>query len=194
METATRPRPHGRSQVVAALIAAATRLFAERGPGAVSLREVAREANVNLGLIHRYIGGKQELLALVLEARPGMPPLARLGRPAEDLAELVLELIEADAQYTRVVLRATLDGFEVPQIQTAFPMLERATTAMREVLPQRDADVRVGLLSAAIMGWQALAPLLLEVVGQEGLSVDELLDVLRPAIVGFLSAEPSQHL
>lgn len=50
-----------------ALLAAALELFAERGPAAVSLREVAARAGTNLGLIHRHIGSKRDLVAEVLE-------------------------------------------------------------------------------------------------------------------------------
>ena len=177
---------------MAALLDAATGQFAERGPAAVSLRDVAREANVNLGLIHRYIGGKEQLLAEVLAARPGMPAMTELaGSSADDLADLTLSVIAADAAYTKVVLRATLDGFDVPQMQIAFPLMEQATAAMREMLPRRDADVRVGLLVAAMLGWQVLAPFLLEVVGQPDLSRDDAAAALRPALVAFLSAEPA---
>ena len=180
---------------MAALIEAATRLFAERGPTAVSHREVARAANVNLGLIHRYIGGKDELLAQVLAARPGMPPVSPpVPWSADDIADLMLTLIAADAAYTKVVLRATLDGYDVPEMQVAFPLIEQAALAMRQVLPRRDADARVALLSAALLGWQTLAPTLLAVVGQTGLSTAEAAEALRPALVAFLSAEaPAQH-
>jgi AcrR family transcriptional regulator len=176
---------------VAALLDAATRLFAERGPAAVSLRDVARAANVNLGLIHRYIGGKEELLARVLAARPGMPPLDGPPRSADDLADLVLTLIAADAAYTKVVLRATLDGYDVPEMQVAFPLMEQAAAALREVLPRRDADARVALLSAALTGWQTLAPSLLAVVGQPDLTAAQAAAALRPALVAFLRAEPA---
>jgi TetR/AcrR family transcriptional regulator, repressor for neighboring sulfatase len=180
---------------VPALIEAATRLFAERGPASVSLREVARAANVNLGLIHRYIGGKDELLAQVLAARPGMPPVDRpVPWSADDIADLVLTLIAADAAYTKIVLRATLDGYDVPEMQVALPLIEQAALAMRQVLPRQDADVRIALLSGALTGWQTLAPSLLGVLGQSDISTAEVAAALRPALVAFLSAEvPAQH-
>jgi len=158
----------------------------------VSLRDVAREANVNLGLIHRYIGGKQDLLAMVLERRPGMPAV----QPApplqpEELASLLLELIAADAPYTRIVLRATLDGFDVPQSQNAFPLIERSVASARTILPTPDAELRVGLLAAAALGWQALGPFLLNVLGHDDLDERRVADALRPALVAFLTAEPS---
>ena len=183
-------RPHGRTEVVNALLDAATTLFAAHGPGAVSLRDVARAANVNLGLIHRYVGGKQDLLALVLERRPGMPalPLAP-PRSTEELVDLLVELIAVDAAYTRILLRATLDGFDVPQVQQAFPLLERAINSARSRLPAPDAELRVGLLAAAALGWQALGSVFMDVLGQSTLDRAVLTARLRPALVAFLEAE-----
>ena len=174
-----------------ALVDAATTLFASRGPAAVSLRDVAREANVNLGLIHRYIGGKHDLLAMVLERRPGMPAL-QPGPPrsADALVDLLVALIAADAAYTKVMMRAALDGFDVPQMPVAFPILERAAASLRSPLPRRDADLRVAFLGAAAIGWQAVGGLLLEVLDQDDVSIDDMADALRPALLAFLTAPP----
>ena len=166
-------------------MAAATGLFAEHGPGAVSLRDVAKAANVNLGLIHRYVGGKQDLVTLVLADRPGMPPLEddALRTPAE-VVDLTLDVMAADVAYYRVLVRAILDGFDVPA-----GVIGRATAAMRQVMPDQDADVRVAMLVATVLGWQVVAPLVLEVVGQPDLTQQELSDALRPALLAFLTAD-----
>ena len=49
----------------------ATELFAARGPSAVSLREIAAHAGVNFGLIHQYIGTKDNLLRLAFQRASG---------------------------------------------------------------------------------------------------------------------------
>lgn len=59
------PRRSG-AEIVEAIAAGAHRLFVERGPAAVSLRDIATDAGVNLGLIHRHVGGKDDVVALVL--------------------------------------------------------------------------------------------------------------------------------
>lgn len=56
----------GRERDTALLVDAAIALFGERGPDAVSLREVAAAAGVNYGLIHQYVGTKDDLLRLAL--------------------------------------------------------------------------------------------------------------------------------
>jgi TetR/AcrR family transcriptional regulator, repressor for neighboring sulfatase len=55
-------RPTGRDEVVEALLDAAERLFARAGPGDVSLREIARAAGVNHGLVHRHFGTRDDLV------------------------------------------------------------------------------------------------------------------------------------
>ena len=54
--------PHGQRETVAALIDAAIALLAERGPAAVSVRDIATRAGVNHGLVHRHFGSKQALV------------------------------------------------------------------------------------------------------------------------------------
>lgn len=49
------------------LLAAGTRLFAERGFAAVSIRELSQAAQVNSSLISYYFGGKEGLYAAVLK-------------------------------------------------------------------------------------------------------------------------------
>ncbi|MFC7490234.1 MULTISPECIES: TetR/AcrR family transcriptional regulator [unclassified Knoellia] len=59
--TPTTPTSDSRSRI----LATALRLFAARGAGATSLREVAREAGVAPGLVVHHFGGKDGLRAAV---------------------------------------------------------------------------------------------------------------------------------
>ena len=59
-------RPRGREAVTEAILDAARRLIAEGGPAGVSLHDVAHEARVNLGLVYRYVGTKDQLIAEVI--------------------------------------------------------------------------------------------------------------------------------
>ena len=67
MATSVKQRPTGRGEVVDAVLDAADRLFAEAGPGNVSLRTIAQEAGVNYGLVHRHFGTKDGLFDRLLE-------------------------------------------------------------------------------------------------------------------------------
>ena len=64
----------------AAVLDAAATLFALRGIDAVSLRDVAAEANVNLTLIRRYVGSREDLVSAVFshvseQARGPLPSI-----------------------------------------------------------------------------------------------------------------------
>src|SRR6185312_146640 len=68
MSTATSTAALGRDEVIRRLVAAAVELFAKEGPDGVALRQVASAAGVNYGLIHQYIGTKDDLLRLVVRS------------------------------------------------------------------------------------------------------------------------------
>ena len=50
------------------IIAATSKVLAQKGYDATTLREISREAQVAPGLVHYYFGGKDQLLVEVLEA------------------------------------------------------------------------------------------------------------------------------
>ncbi|NMO16854.1 TetR/AcrR family transcriptional regulator [Pyxidicoccus fallax] len=85
-ESVTSPEPDARAR----LITAGYRVLAERGYDATTVKEVAREAGVNQGLVHYYFGSKDALLlAVAEEARQQyMTELRRLREetPPERLA------------------------------------------------------------------------------------------------------------
>jgi AcrR family transcriptional regulator len=55
-------RPYGREAVRRALVQAATSLIAKHGVEGVSTRTIAKEAQVNHGLITRHFGSKEGLV------------------------------------------------------------------------------------------------------------------------------------
>src|SRR6516165_2267802 len=65
--TKRRKTPTGREEVVAAILEAATDLFAERGPAATSIRDIAARSRVNHGLVFRHFGTKDQLVGAVLD-------------------------------------------------------------------------------------------------------------------------------
>lgn len=98
MELLRAPPPRERADAArnrAAVLAAAGRLFAERGVAAVSMDQVAAAAGVGKGTIFRRFGDKSGLAAALLDAREralqeailrGPPPLGPGAEPQERLA------------------------------------------------------------------------------------------------------------
>ena len=188
------PRPHGRDACVAAIVDAASLLFAERGPAAVSLREVATAANVNLGLIHRHIGSKNDLLAAVLRARPGVDEVD--VDSYEDPAQLVADLAtqrEPRPLQLLVIVRALLDGYDLGELGVELPYLERGATLLARRLGPTDAIVRSALGAAVVLGWHTVGDAYLRLLGGGELGHAELASLLRPAIEAMIAAPATRR-
>ena len=56
-------------QTRGAILAAAERLYADRGFGDVTLRDIVAEANVNLAAVNYHFGSKDELIAELFVTR-----------------------------------------------------------------------------------------------------------------------------
>jgi AcrR family transcriptional regulator len=123
---------------VASLVAAATELFAERGPDGVSLREIAAHAGLNYGLIHQYVGSKDELLRLVIahSTTTTAARFAQAGGVGEAL-ELLQGPVGADRPaYPRLLAWAILQGRDPRELAGPSPALPQLIA----MLPAKGAD------------------------------------------------------
>src|ERR1700753_2218751 len=111
-------KPIGKDKVSAAVLEAASHLFAEKGPAATSIREVAARAGVNHGLLHRHFGSKHQLLAATLQHLADSAAALRESGASFERVEAAGEL------HARVMVRSTLDGFAVEELQQRFPGME----------------------------------------------------------------------
>jgi TetR/AcrR family transcriptional regulator, regulator of cefoperazone and chloramphenicol sensitivity len=101
-----------------ALVAAASKLFAARGYGSSTTRDIAAAAGCAEGLIHRYFGGKEGLLLALIKRQVSQEvvDLATL-QLASTMADEVVQLVEwefertwQDREFFKVVIpRALLD-------------------------------------------------------------------------------------
>jgi AcrR family transcriptional regulator len=141
--------------VVAAVLAAARDLIAERGPSRVSLREIAEAANVNAGLVFQYVGTKEALVAEVFRRSSSSVEtrLAQVTSLDEAIDVLVRDPVDSDI---RLLVWAALEADEPERLfgissgLTALAPIvrEHARRAGREVT---DADVRLATALAAMV-------------------------------------------
>jgi TetR/AcrR family transcriptional regulator, repressor for neighboring sulfatase len=159
----------GRDESVRRLVDAAAELFAARGPDGVSLRQVAAAAGVNYGLIHQYIGTKDELLRLVF--RSVSEQAAQRVVVAGDLDHAIDELIGAGhkpSRYVTMLAWALLQGRDASELLGRSPALTAVVERMQEAddVP-RDPRVRVASAVALNLGWQLFGTFLCDGVGLE---------------------------
>src|SRR5947208_9096160 len=91
--TASR-QSEGQQETRERLIAAASKVLAEKGYDATTLREISREAQAAPGLVHYYFGGKDQLLVEVLEAS---------GRRFSQETEQLVQHVPADQSLEAVL-------------------------------------------------------------------------------------------
>jgi TetR/AcrR family transcriptional regulator, repressor for neighboring sulfatase len=172
----------GRAEVVAAVLAAAAELFAEKGPAATSVREVATRAGVNHGLLHRHFGSKRQLLAATLQH------LADAGNALRESGAAAEELRAAQELQVRVMVRSTLDGFPIEELQQRFPGMERF---LEQVRSEVSDDARARLVAAHAMalqfGWALMAPTLRVAFGLDNLTDGEVREAVAEQIAQMVS-------
>ncbi len=169
---AGRKNPTGREEVGAAILEAATDLFAERGPSATSIRDIAARSKVNHGLVFRHFGTKDQLVGAVLDhLGANLKELLESGAPAD--VERALD------RQMRVMARTLLDGYPAAQLQKRFPNVAGLLDLAR---PRHDTelDARLAVANALALqfGWRLFAPILRSSTG-----LDELTDAdIRKAV------------
>ncbi|MCB1016586.1 MAG: TetR/AcrR family transcriptional regulator [Acidimicrobiales bacterium] len=161
-------RPVGRAEVMEAVREAATELFAERGPDAVTVREVADRAGVNHALIHRHYGTKEELLRVVLAQ--AVERMAEAARGTENTGEDIRGVIAAlrrEEPAIRLLGWALLAGYPIEQIWPEYPAFQRVQTVLGEEQRQtggrgdrEDPRVVVATGTAMLFGWMVFRPFL----------------------------------
>src|SRR6201994_1178937 len=171
--------PMPSDQTRTAILAAAERLYADRGFGDVTLRDIVAEANVNLAAVNYHFGSKDELIAELFVTRSLALNRERLRelRAAEErgggraqVADILRALVgpslrgcigpERDrSTAARFMIRASIES--VPPIRRIrnreIDHLRKFVTALRRALPDRgDADLYWGLHFALAMAQQTV--------------------------------------
>ena len=137
-----------------ALLRSAIELFAERGPASVSVRDIARHARVNQGLIYRHFGSKDALLAESLEQGSAEMYPAALADDGFDF-DAMSWLLHHGATTPRLIARILVDDIEISSVRTQFPTLRRLIDAY-DVVPSGAgpadlSDPRVAVVATAGM-------------------------------------------
>jgi AcrR family transcriptional regulator len=173
--------PVGRDEVIAAVLTHAADLFAERGPAATSIRDIAVRSGVNHGLVFRYLGTKEQLVAAVLNHLADEMALLLESGASADMVEGKTE------RHWKVMARAILDGFPVGQLQQRFPnaakLVKQAEDNCSDQLAGRLA---AGNTMALELGWRLFEPFLRSATGTENVSAAELRHAIDSGIARMM--------
>ena len=167
------------------LLAAAGDLLVEVGPHGATVREIARRAGVNHGLVHHYFGSKEQLLRaamiVLLEEHRSYVKAATDGGPLPR----PLGLLDQQ-RYLRAIAHCVLDGeMELAALEAtegvSVPrsVLEYLATVRRESRPSVESKSVVAHAMAFEMGWVLLEPFIFRVLD---VSDDEIEAMRRAAM------------
>jgi AcrR family transcriptional regulator len=107
----TQEKATGKEAVMQAVIEAACELLMEKSPSQLSIREIAKKAGVNHGLVHRHFGSKQNLISQVVEhIDRQMREAAKGSDDFQQALRLATELAVNDARFWRIPARLIMDG------------------------------------------------------------------------------------
>lgn len=168
------PRPRlGREASTAALIRAARELFAEQGPSAVSLRDVARRAGVSHGLIHHYIGSRDDLLRLVFaDSTERARALIEGAADPVDALERLRTMGAGRDDYSRLLAWSLLEGRDPAEFHGRSSALE----AVLATDPVRSKELRIAVAASMVqmLGWKLFADYAIAAAGLDDADREQL--------------------
>src|SRR3954471_18336943 len=191
-----RQRPTGRAEVTTALLEAAERLFSERGPGSVTLRQIEAEAGVNFGLVYQHIGTRDDLLRAVF--RHVSERASSVLQRASTFQETFKALRRSNPgdQYARIRAWAILEAFEPDAPSDGVPpstqiIVARARDELKRLnLPHdgKEPEIVTAVALSMHLGWKFFGPSLLNKASaadrkQAELVAERVVDMV-PAAVG----------
>jgi AcrR family transcriptional regulator len=150
------PRKRNAEATRAAILEAAKSHFALLGYDRAVLRDIAREAGVDVALVKRYFGGKEALFVEALKASfvsDGMRDWNRATFPRELATTLAgsPHVDEARTHRFQFLLRAATSPTTAPLLNVL--VHDRFMDPIREWLGGPDADARARVLAASYIGF-----------------------------------------
>ncbi|MEC7370325.1 MAG: helix-turn-helix domain-containing protein [Pseudomonadota bacterium] len=180
-------RPVGKAKVKSALQKAALTLLAERGMS-FSIREVAKLARVNHGLVHRHFGSKEALLkvaiaerneALRLQVQGNSSPMDLTVQGGPATAAILARLILEDA--------TSLIGDHI----ATKAIVERAALQVVDTDPLTAAH-RTALANAIVLGWTVFGEYALQAAGTT--RSQEVESALRSMVDSLLNGQAIESI
>lgn len=190
-----RKKPIGRDEVKDALIEAGIKLFAQRGIKAVPIRDLADEANVNLALIYRHFGSKEDLVQATLKVlfeRMG-PVIDTEAASGEEILQSSFAAIKNYPEIFQVFAHVALEGdgsiFKDMNNPYQADMVRQIKKGQLDGDLNNNVDARI-LLACSFalgLGWHIFQPMLIELAGldkKSGKSIRKEIDEFWFSAIG----------
>jgi AcrR family transcriptional regulator len=177
-------RPTGRDEVVEAVLDAADRLLAAGRPDQVSLRGIARRAEVNYGLVHRHFGTRDDLIDQLLQrtAHRWTAELEASGDYTSAVQTILSSADEAEASagsWLRLLAWSLLTETpgESGQAQRRYATLDRLPALLND--DQTEATYTTATALSLVFGWRFFHPYIRAALHLEDVDFPVVHDAIR---------------
>lgn len=116
-----------------ALLDAVERLCETRAPSTVSIRMIAAEAGLSVGVAYNYFASRDELLGAALDRMARR--MAASGTGTDDPRDALLALLDTmrtNAAFPRLVTGLVLEGRNVSDVMSGHPLIQQVAASARE--------------------------------------------------------------
>jgi len=198
-------KPAGGMEIREAVTAAAERLFRERSPANVTLREIAAEAGVNYSLVYRYFGTKEAVLASVFQPLIPLIRAAFIDPPSGRAALRDVPEVHSYPGYARALAWALLEGIDLdllfhdPDGDSDDESDDHTSVVPPPPLgvPRTDAEIDTRVVIATFivlsMGWDLYEPYLRRITGigdDDSTTLNAHLERIAGALLSLGEPEP----
>lgn len=188
------PESRARAEVVAKVVAAARRLFAERGPAAVPLREVAQEAGVNYGLIYQYVGTKDDLLRLVFQSA-SQDYAEEFGRATGATEAVEFLMRSRNIEFVRLLARSLLEDRDPAALLARSPAMFELSRRIGDEMPaagelsSHDPRIVAAMLTTLSLGWGLFGGFVSTITGLSEISDQDIKDMMYTLALASVELE-----
>jgi AcrR family transcriptional regulator len=187
----TRPSAREERNVRDTLLDSAIELFAARGPASVSIRDIARHAGMNHGLLHRHFGTKDDLVAEAIESGVSSLLPGALAADGFDIDDVV-HVTHHESTAPNLIARTLVDDIDIRNVRRRYPVMRSLLAALQQLpadtRPSELADPRLAAAAVgALVGGSAIwGPSLRHVIGlEDGDGVESAVADLSRHLLGF---------
>lgn len=181
--------PYGREAVKKAILDATENLLLKKTPDKITVREIAKAANIKHPLIHRHFGTKEAVIAAthargIAKAERKIAGLKNL----EGSVSAIFALAKENKFRHIAISKAMLEGVDPRDIPIEIPAMQGLLELVKKRCDESDSgnkftpEIITAILAAAILGWFLYEPFVLVGTGQENKRKDEI----HKTVVEFL--------
>jgi AcrR family transcriptional regulator len=191
-------KPQGKAAVMTAIMAASAVLISKRGVNSITLRDIARKANVNHGLIIRHFGSKEKLIKAV-----GIYMVKSMFEETKkrnvNLLDSLFGGVDRYSIFIRAIVRIMLDDPDKIMIVDAKPLIDDLLDWIKEeqrklhINPARDPIVSLFILACTVLGDELFGPYIRKLINIPADSYKLLRPQIFHTIVSALREAPCSH-